>query len=52
LIQLPTSDAKVNCTDELRAIPNLIQALKARFPRSHVRLLVLLDYQDRATADR
>lgn len=36
----------VNCTDELRAIPNLIQALKARFPRSHVRLLVLLDYQD------
>eukprot|EP00435_Cladocopium_sp_Y103_P005556 s1580_g1.t2 len=38
----------VNCTDELRQIPNLIQALKARFPGSHVRLLVLVDYQDRA----
>eukprot|EP00435_Cladocopium_sp_Y103_P024092 s1073_g5.t2 len=36
----------VNCTDELRAIPHLIQALKARFPRSNVRLLVLVDYQD------
>lgn len=36
----------VNCTDELRAIPNLFHALKARFPRSRVRLLVLVDYQD------
>jgi hypothetical protein len=38
----------VNCTDELRAIPNLFHALKARFPRSRVRLLVLVDYQDTA----
>eukprot|EP00434_Breviolum_minutum_P017850 symbB.v1.2.015753.t2/scaffold1187.1/size155418/2 len=39
----------VNCTEELLAIPHLVQALKRRFSRSHVRLLVLVDHQDVAS---
>ena len=39
--------SQVNCTDELLAIPNLFEALKRRFSGSHVRLLVLVDHQDR-----
>ena len=44
--QMHCISAEVNCTDELRAIPQLFHALKERFPRSRVRLLVLMDYQD------
>eukprot|EP00434_Breviolum_minutum_P036968 symbB.v1.2.032765.t2/scaffold3849.1/size49308/2 len=39
----------VNSTEELLAIPHLFQALKRRFSRSHVRLLVLVDHQDVAS---
>ena len=38
--------SQVNSTEELLAIPHLFQALKRRFSRSHVRLLVLVDHQD------
>ena len=47
--------SQVNSTEELLAIPHLFQALKRRFSRSHVRLLVLVDHQDsplrKATCD-
>ena len=38
--------SQVNDTEELLAIPRLLQALKRRFAGSHVRLLVLVDHQD------
>ena len=45
-LQRPTNVSQVNCTEELLAIPHLFQALKRRFPGSHVRLLVLVDHQE------